>query len=153
MSTFTEIKRLMKNQAAALSAEPEIASALRSYRRHGGEETENPWQVAGLYAYESKDARLVLEAFYLTSHDTCIVRLFREAPLEILYARKSVSDLTKLAAVLDEAAGQFLLHLKNAVPLQTSEAGYGLAARLFGKVFSQAMAPIPPPINLADVDS
>jgi len=153
MSTFTEIKRLVKKQATALSAESEVADALRSYRRQGGDETENPWQVAGLYAYESKDGRLVLEAFYLTSQDTCIVRVFREAPLEILYARKSVSDVTKLAAVLDEGAAQFLLHLKNAVPLQASEAGYGFADRLFGRAFSQAMAPIPPPINLADLES
>ena len=153
MSTFTKIERLVKRQATALSAEPAIGNALRSYRRQGGEETENPWQVAGLYGYESKNERLVLEAFYLASHDTCVVRVFRESPLEILYARKAVNDLTRLAAVLDEAAAQFLLHLKNAVPLRTSEAGYGLADRVFGKVFSQAMAPIPPPINLAELES
>lgn len=153
MSTFTKIERLVKRKATALSAAPEIANALRSYRRQGGEETENPWQVVGLYGYESKHERLVLEAFYLASHDTCVVRVFRENPLEILYARKAVNDLTRLAAVLDEAAAQFLLHLKNAVPLQTSQAGYGRLDRLLGKSFSRAMAPIPPPIDLADMES
>ena len=143
----------MREQASALSAGPQLANALRSYRRRGGVETDNPWRVAGFYANETKDTRLVVEAFYLVSHDTCVVRVFREGPLEILYARKSVGDLTKLTSILDEAASAFLLHLKNALSHQETEAGFGLISKLLGMPLLQGLAPIPPPMNLADIES
>jgi hypothetical protein len=151
MLTFARIERLVREEATALSAGPQLANALRSYRRRGGDDTDNPWHVAGCYTNETKDERLVLEAFYLPSHDTCVVRVFRETPLEILYARKSIGDITKLAVILDEAAAQFLLHLKNAVPLQSTESGFGLIGKLLG--ITEALAPIPPPVDLADVES
>lgn len=78
VSTFTKIERLVKRKATALSAEPEIANALRSYRRQGGEETENPWQVAGSIWHPTTPVSFVF---------------FAENPLEILYARKAVNDL------------------------------------------------------------
>jgi len=152
MLAFTKIERLVEEQLMALSADPNIAGALRSYRSKGGEKTENPWRVAGLYAYETENQRLVLEAFYLAARDTCVVRVFREGRPEILYARKSVGDVTKLASALDGAASHFLLHLKKWLPLQSSEAGYGLISKLIGKSLSRALAPIPPPVNL-DIES
>src|SRR6267143_5637697 len=99
MLSFSEIERLVEEQLTALSAEPEIASALRSYRLQGGDETDHMWRVAGFYAYEAKNKRLVLEALYLQSLDTCAIRVFREERLKILYARKSVSDVAKLTAL------------------------------------------------------
>lgn len=152
MLSFSEIERLVEEQLTALSAEPNVSGALRSYRVDGGGETDNPWRVAGVYAYENKNTRLVLEALYLKSCDTCVVRVFREGRPQILYARKSVGDVTTLAPILDGAAAQFLLQLTKSLPLQSSEAGYGRISKLVGQSLSRALAPIPPPVNL-DIES
>jgi N-glycosylase/DNA lyase len=153
MLGFTEIERLVEEQLASLSAEPGIANALRSYRVQGGEETDHRWRVAGFYAYETKNKRLVLEALYLQSLDTCVIRVFREARLNILYARKSVGDVAKLSALILDAAGLFLLHLKKSLPLQIAERDYDRVSKLVGQSVSQALSPIPPPVNLEDLES
>ena len=153
MLRFTEIERLVEEQLAALSAEPDIANALRSYRLQGGDETDHRWRVAGFYAYQAKNQRLVLEALYLQSLDTCVIRVFREARLKILYARKSVADVAKLAALILDAAGLFLLHLTKSLPLQLAERDYDLVSKLVGESVSQALSPIPPPVDLEDLES
>lgn len=153
MLSFREIEELIEEHLTRLSAEPNISGALRSYRVNGGDETDNPWRVAGLYAYENKDTRLVLEALYLSSRDTCVVRVFREGRPQILYGRKSVGDVTTLASIVDEAAAQFLLQLNESLPLQSIESGYGFISKVLGKSLSQALAPIPPPVDLSQVES
>ena len=153
MLSFREIEELIEEQLTRLSGEPSISGALRSYRVAGGDETDNPWRVAGLYAYENKDRRLVLEALYLSSRDTCVVRVFREGRRQIIYGRKSVGDVTSLASIVDEAGARFLLELNESLSLHSIEGGHGFISKLLGKSLSQALAPIPPPVDLTDVES
>src|SRR2546426_11586038 len=102
MLAFADIEGLVEEQLSALASQPECAGAFRSYRIRGGDEAAQPWRGAGFYGYEGKNKRLVFEALYLETLDTCVVRGFREFRLKILYDRKRVCDNGKLLARVRE---------------------------------------------------
>jgi hypothetical protein len=152
MLAFADIEGLVEQQLSALASQPEFADALRSYRIRGGDEAAQPWRVAGFYAYEGKNKRLVFEALYLKALDTCVVRVFRESRLKILYARKAVGDIANLSSQLCEAAELFLLQIQKPLALQLFERDYGRISKLLGKSVTQALSPIPPPVSLEEIE-
>lgn len=151
MLAFSDIERLVEEQLTAVSSHADVAAALRPYRLQGGDEAAQPWLVAGFYAYEGKNKRLVLEALYLRRLNTCVVRVFRERGAKILYARKAV-DIAKLATKVGEAAEVFLLHLKKPLSVQLFEGDYAQISAALGESISQVLSPIPPPVNLAGLE-
>jgi hypothetical protein len=153
MLAFADIDRLVEEQLSVLASQPDFADALRSYRIRGGEEAAQPWHVAGFYAYEGKNKRLVFEALYLEALDTCVVRVFQESRLKILYARKAVGDIGKLSSRLCEAADVFLLQLQRPLEIQLFERDYGRISKLLGQSVCQALSPIPPPVSLEEIEA
>lgn len=152
MLVFFDIERLVEEQLTALASQPDFATALRSYRIQGGDEAAQPWHVAGFYAYEGKNKRLVLEVLHLKLLDTCIVRVFRENRLNILYARKAIGDVGKLTARVSEAAELFLLHLHNPLAVQLFERDYARISDMLGESILQALLPVPPPVSLEEIE-
>ena len=151
MLSFSDVQRLVEERLTAVSSQADLAGALRSYRTQGGEEAAQPWYVAGFYAYEGKNKRLVLETLYLQRLNTCVVRVFRERGAKILYAGKAI-DQAKLASKVGEAAEVFLLHLKKPLPVQLFEGDYAQISPALGESLSQVLSPIPPPVNLAELE-
>jgi hypothetical protein len=143
--TFDEIKRLVDQQYQLACRTPRIAPAIRKYSNAVEATSPRTWQVAGLYSYLSQTERLVLEALHLRRADTCVVRVYFVQPLRILLARKSEGDVQKLAADLGYAREQFILHLPPAPdPVVSFEPDSELDVSL-------AFLPIPPPVNLAEI--
>jgi hypothetical protein len=152
MLESSDIERLVEEQLTALASQPDLVDALRSYRIQGGDEAAQPWHVAGFYAYEGKNKRLVFEALYLKLLDTCVVRVFRENRLNILYARKAVGDTGKLSAKVCEAAELFLMHLQKPLAAHIFERDYGGISDVLGHSMLPALLPIPPPVSLEDIE-
>jgi hypothetical protein len=153
MLSFADIERVVEEQLTALASQPDFAGTLRSYRIRGGDKAAQPWHVAGFYAYEGKNKRVVFEALYLEAPDTCVVRVFREFPLKVLYARKAVGDIAKFSSRLCEAADLFLLQLQKPPAVQLFERDHGRISKLLGQSLSQTLSPIPPPVSLKEVES
>ena len=93
----------------------------------------------------TKDSRLVLEALYLQSLDTCVVRVYEEFPPKIIFARKvslGDSSCTDLLHMAVDAFGQSLSAKLPAQRRVPTSLGLGVA---------QSMLPIPPPVSVSDI--
>jgi hypothetical protein len=93
-----------------------------------------------------------LKRSILESLDTCVVRVFKEGNLEILYARKVVAELEQLSLRVQEAGSVFLLHLTKPLAIQSVEEDYAVISETLCQSVLPALLPIPPPISLEDLD-
>ena len=144
MIVFDEVERIvMEQHGSLLTRHPGSAGACRVYTNSGGE---GVWLSAGIYTFVASTTRLVLEALYLERFNACIVRVFTEIPLRFFYERKATTPQA-CAARVSEALGAFQMQLPNdLLSLIEHDASEGWHRRIF-----EALAPIPPPVNVANI--
>jgi hypothetical protein len=104
---FADLEWLVDQEHLTLCNIPNVAAAVRKYQSS----VAKTWEVAGIYAYREERLRLVLEALHLRNHAAYVVRVYCEHPVDVLLARKSFGDLTKLRNQLEEARQVFIMHL------------------------------------------
>jgi len=143
MINFAEIELQVDDAFKGLVCQPGLAGALCKYEAGGGKRR---WQVAGIYAYEDKHNRLVIEALHSPANDTCAIRVYSEKGTTIHYARKVVGSVAALPSRLEEAAREFQLRL----PTKLLDAKQ-LDLSAFDPHVVQALLPIPPPVMLAEL--
>jgi hypothetical protein len=142
--SFDDIAESVKRSASGLKVvRAGISPSLRLYRHSGGRGPS--WRTAGAYLSIADENRLVLEALYLQQIDTCVVRVYQESPLKVLYARKFGVSAPSCAQIMDSAFAVFAQHLPSRLPMQPD------AHESLGPKVERALLPIPPPVNVADV--
>lgn len=144
MLSFDDVADAVKRSTFGLEpVHPEAFSSLRLYRHSGGQGPS--WRTAGAYLRVAEESRLVLEALYLQRMDTCVVRVYREAPFQIHYARKFSLSAPSCAQIMESAFSVFGQHLPTRLPDQPA------VKRSLDLDVERALLPIPPPVNVADV--
>jgi hypothetical protein len=144
MLSFDEVADVVKKSTFYLESLHRTAlSSLHFYRHSGGQGSS--WRTVGFYLDISSDNRLVLEALYLSRLTTCVVRVYQESPLEIVFARKFSLDGDPRADLLHLATETFGRRLPVDLPAQERvPASLGLEV-------AQAMLPVPPPVDVTAV--
>ena len=144
MLSFDDVAESVRKSASGLqSTHVDVSSSLRLYRHSGGQGPS--WRTTGAYLNISDENRLILEALYLQGIDTCVVRVYEENPLRVLYARKFSVDISSCMQIIDYAFAVFQQHLPSKLPVQP-DAHVPLEPRV-----ARALQPIPPPVRVADV--
>jgi hypothetical protein len=146
MLAFADIERLVRDSRSTLVAgDPGLEEAVRFYSSSGG--NMNPWHTAGMYVHLDGANRLVLEALHFKKLDACVVRVFVETPLNILYARKCFGDIVPCNTLVSEATSILLAEIPTS---PQSAAAFDPPGGL-GLKGSTALLPVPPPVKIADI--
>lgn len=123
---------------------------LKPYKQAGGQ-SRRGWRVAGFYAFDTAESRLVFEALHYEAPAICVVRVYRESPLEVLFARKWSGELSRFELAAGEAAAVFRAALP-AAPISSQEADGDLGEMPLSaeerELILGALQPIPPPCNM-----
>jgi len=108
---YSYINNLVQSLYDSLSSKVERVHTLKRYQGSGGTEGSHPWKTTGFYANVKPSSRLVLEALLPESSGVCVVRVYLERPVEILFARKAPNNGAGLKDVLEDASRRFLTAL------------------------------------------
>ena len=144
MLSFDDVADAVKRSTFGLElTHPSAFSSLQLYRHSGGQGPS--WRTTGAYLNIAGDNRLVLEALYLKRIDTCVVRVYEELPLRIHFARKFGLEAPSCAHIIESAFSYFGQHLPAQLPAQPG------VPRSLGLDVAQALLPVPPPVNVAEI--
>ena len=127
---------------------------LKPYAKAGGH-SERGWRVAGFYAFDTAASRLIFEALHYEVPGICVIRVYRENPLEVLFARKWSGDASRFRFAVDAAAGIFRSALPTEpAPDHTAEAGLDdiPLPEEDRQLIADALKPIPPPCDLVAIE-
>jgi hypothetical protein len=128
---------------------------LKLYSRAGGQSGRG-WRVAGFYASETAESRLVFEALHYETPAICVLRVYREIPLNVLFARKWSGDISRFEIAAGAAATVFREALPD-TPLPSLEVDDGLDEMPMSaedrELISSALLPVPPPCNPDAIDA
>ncbi len=105
MIQFTVLEQIVSRARKSVESSDRDGE-LKSYTKAGGQ-SERGWRVAGFYASDTADSRLVFEALHYEIPAICIIRVYREHPLEILFARKWAGDISRFENAVENAATVF----------------------------------------------
>src|SRR5262249_20062613 len=122
---------------------------LKPYTKAGGQSGRG-WRVTGFYASDTAESRLVFEALHYEKPGICVVRVYRENPLEVLFARRWSGDMSKFELAIKAAAAAFRAALP-VTPVPNHDVDDGLGEMPLSpedrELISSALQPIPPPCN------
>ena len=153
MIDFTTVEQIVFRACGSVQSRDRDGE-LKPYTKAGGQ-AGGGWRVAGFYAADVHDSRLVFEALHYTSPAICIVRVYREQPLEVLFARKWAVDVSRFELAEHKDAATFRAALP-ATPLPARIVDDGMDAMPFSaedrERLLSVLQPIPPPCNPDDID-
>jgi hypothetical protein len=154
---FASIPNLISGELKCLYSLLGNSIKIRQYSGSGGIQTARSWNTAGLYTQENSNSRFVLEVLSVPSKNICVVRIYHDEPLEILFARKLMNGLDALPEVLHNASDVFsnalrLLLTKNNIDLKGMVDEMSLSVD-HNKLLTQALSPVPPPCNLNEIEA
>ncbi|MDB6053943.1 MAG: hypothetical protein JWN25_1466 [Verrucomicrobiales bacterium] len=146
--SFTNLEKVVLRSRKSIESSPRDGE-LKAYTREGGQNGRG-WRVAGFYAYDSAQSRLVFEALHYETPSLCLIRVYRENPMAVLFAKKWSGNIAKFEIAAVEAASVFRAALPTAylpdgtvddsledMPLSQEDR----------ELISAALLPIPPPCN------
>jgi hypothetical protein len=127
---------------------------LKPYTKAGGQAGRG-WRVAGFYVPDKAESRLVFEGLHYETPAICVVRVYRENPLEVLFARKWAGDISRFEIAAGAAATAFYAALPTA-PVTSQDGDDSLEKMPLSpeerELISSVLQPIPPPCNLAAIE-
>jgi hypothetical protein len=149
MFAFSDIQPAVAAGFQLLPEQIRSNYGVKQYKNAGGQSTGNPWQTTGFYTYESRKNRLVLEALYVETATTCVVRVFRERRLKVFYAKKVVDELDNLAQIIQEAVLVFQSQLPRK-PIKKDEPDMSAFGDIAQSI-EHLLLPAPPPVRLSEL--
>jgi hypothetical protein len=153
MLNFSSLEQMV-SQACKSASSAGRDGELKPYTKAGGQAGRG-WQVVGFYAFDTGDSRLVFEALYYQTPGVCVIRVYRENPLEILFARKWSGDTSRFTLAVAAAADIF----RSALPVEPAP-NHDADASLDDiplpaedrQLIADALKPIPPPCDLDAIE-
>jgi hypothetical protein len=153
MIQFTVLEQIVSRARKSVESSDRDGE-LKPYTNAGGQSGRG-WRVAGFYASDTADSRLVFEALHYETPAICIIRVYREHPLEVLFARKWAGDILRFEIAAENAATVFRAALPaTALPACVDEEGVAdmpLSAEDRERLLS-VLQPLPPPCNPNGID-
>jgi hypothetical protein len=113
----------------------------------------NTWKTAGFYTKLNFESRLVFEICLHEKLDSPVVRVFKENPLEIVFARKFFQE-TGLHKAVEQAGNAFisLLPIESVFQPEPEDSLDDLPFSEEEKqLLKNALNPIPPPMDLKTI--
>jgi hypothetical protein len=148
MIPFSILEQIINRSRKSLESR-ERDGELKSYTKAGGVSGRG-WSVTGFYTRETDESRLVFEALHYELPELCLIRVYRENPLEILFARKWCGDMARFEQTVAKAAMVFRAALPIR-PLPSDDFEEGLEDIPLSaedrELLSSVLTPIPPPCN------
>src|SRR5712664_263021 len=102
MLDFSSLKQMVF-QARKSASSAARDGELKPYTKAGGKNSGRGWRVAGFYASDTADSRLVLEGLHYERPGLCVIRVYRENPLQVLFARKWSGDTPRFERAVESA--------------------------------------------------
>jgi len=140
----TGVRQLVQRQLAQKS--------VQSFASSGGGTVRKTWRTLGFFLEDVYDRCLVYELLVVRRMEVCVLRVYWENPLSILYARKfstlgstAPAALTEASRVFIASAGEIRPPAGDAPSTTTMIASMPRALR---GLFSKALSPVPPPVDL-----
>jgi len=153
MIQFTVLEQIVSRARKSVES-TDRDGELKPYTKAGGQ-SGSGWRVAGFYASDTADSRLVFEALHYETPAICIIRVYREHPLEVLFARKWAGDISRFENAAENAAKVFRCALP-ATPFPARVVDEGLDDMPFSEEDRErllsVLQPIPPPCNPNGID-
>src|SRR5262245_25126359 len=109
---FNSIVAAVREHYSGLAlSNPYFAQVLRVYESVGI--NSRKWKTTGIYATACNNTLFVLEVFFQSADNVCVVRVYKDTPLTFYYARKTSGELEAASTLVGEAATIF----RDIVPL------------------------------------
>jgi len=120
-------------------------SYIRPYQLEGAIESENEWKSFGFYSESEDEKKLVWEALYFIHRGICVIRVYRESPLNVYFSYK-FNDFDN--DLLKESASVFMKETAN-LKLVTQEEYIQISEDdELGVLNNLATCPLPPPLEI-----
>ena len=153
MHEFVDLS--LENALAQLAPAAGQRGRLQKYSRSGGVQTENPWRATGLFLARPDHNDLVCEALLLSAQNLCVLRVYWENPLNVVYAAKCSMISTVLSEAVSAATDAFSTQL-DGIPNCSKNELAALSENLavpeeLWEALALATYPVPPPLRLDDI--
>ncbi len=110
------------------------------------------WRTVGFFLENTAEQRLVYEILLVPLRKVCVLRVYWEQPLTVLYARKFSTRANEPSVALHEASRIFVA---SAGEIRTSLGDSERMSGMIGKMpksiqslLTKVLVPVPPPVDL-----
>lgn len=148
---FKALKKAVDVECFRIRQEPR-SGAVQSYTLSGGGTLKKTWQTAGFFLEDGGDRRLVYELLHVRARKVCVLRVYWDEPLTILYALKFSTIAPIVSGACAEASRIFVASAREIRPsARDSEPTTAMIAKMprgIRGLLSRVLSPIPPPVDL-----